>query len=440
MQPTFFKYIAALTLFLSVLVTGCQQQPVSDYSPSDGPAQNSERIDLFAGKTNKPWKIFALDHEQTKLLHRNSVFLSSSDVNLRYIKRNSRNDALKLSWNDDWRAGLLIKSNEPVDLQRYLATGAISFDINVLELAKGGVSFKINCGSECERKLPFTEQAALLADKGWQNIRVALSCFVQEGDDFSAITEPFIMETGGTGQVAIANIRFLNDAPGNVKCPDYKTVAVTASMLKEYWARDWWEPRHQQKLERVKQGNVDLLMIGDSITQGWENEGKNIWEEFYAERNAVNLGYGGDRTENVLWRLQHGEVDGINPKVAVLMIGTNNTGHRLEKPEYTATGIKTLLAELKTRLPDTKILLLGIFPREEQPAAQRRKINDSINDIIAGYADNEQIFFLNINQHFLNEDNTLSRDIMPDLLHLNETGYQIWANAMEPTLKRLWGE
>src|SRR5690606_3531995 len=141
-----------------------------------------------------------------------------------------------------------------------------------------------------------------------------------------------------------------------------KTVEVTPSMLNEYWARDWWESRHQQKLERVKQGNVDLLMIGDSITQGWANEGKNIWQEFYVKRNAINICYGSDRTENVLGRLLHGEVDGINPKVAVLMIGTNNTGHRLERPEYTAAGIETVLAELKTRLPDTKILLLAIFP------------------------------------------------------------------------------
>ena len=178
-------------------------------------------------------------------------------------------------------------------------------------------------------------------------------------------------------------------------------------------------------------------MIGDSITQGWEKEGKAVWEKYYADRNAVNLGYGGDRTENVLWRLQHGEVDGINPKVAVLMIGTNNTGHRLEQPQYTAIGIKTVLQELRTRLPDTKILLLGIFPREEKPDAEMRQINNRINDIIKTYADNQHIFYLNINDHFLADDGTLSREVMPDLLHLNESSYATWAKAMEPTLVKL---
>src|SRR5690606_16254798 len=155
---------------------------------------------------------------------------------------------------------------------------------------------------------------------------------------------------------------------------------------------------------------------------------------------AVNLGYGGDRTENVLWRLQHGEVDGINPKVAVLMIGTNNTGHRLAQPQYTATGIKTVLQELRTRLPETRILLLGIFPREEKPDAEMRQINDRINDIIKTYADNQHIFYLNINDHFLADDGTLSRSVMPDLLHLNESSYATWAKAMEPTLVKLLQE
>src|SRR5215208_5033324 len=85
-----------------------------------------------------------------------------------------------------------------------------------------------------------------------------------------------------------------------------------------------WMARHESFNERVKKGNVDLLYIGDSITQGWEGAGKNVWEDFYGKRNAVNLGIGGDRTQHVLWRLDNGNIDGINPKLAVLMIGTNN--------------------------------------------------------------------------------------------------------------------
>ena len=110
----------------------------------------------------------------------------------------------------------------------------------------------------------------------------------------------------------------------------------------------WWSDRHAEKLKQLKsQESVDLLMIGDSITHGWEGRGKQVWAEFYAKRNAFNIGYGGDRTEHVIWRLQHGEVEGISPKLAVIMIGTNNTGHRQDPPEQTAAGIKKILAELK---------------------------------------------------------------------------------------------
>jgi beta-glucosidase len=135
--------------------------------------------------------------------------------------------------------------------------------------------------------------------------------------------------------------------------------------------------------------------------------------------------------------VQHGEVDGLAPKVAVLMFGTNNTGHRQEDPKTTALGIKRNIEELQQRLPDTKILLLAIFPRGEKPDDNLRRINEQVNAIIAGYADNQKVFFLDIGKAFLQADGTLSRDIMPDLLHPNEKGYEIWAKAMAPTLQQL---
>jgi beta-glucosidase len=126
--------------------------------------------------------------------------------------------------------------------------------------------------------------------------------------------------------------------------------------------------------------------------------------------------------------------------VAVLMIGTNNTGHRMEKPQYTAMGIKAILDELRTRLPETKILLLGIFPRDELPDSPMRRINNEVNRIIADYADDQRIFFLDIGRAFLDNDGKLSRAVMPDLLHLNEASYATWANAMEPALQELLGD
>ena len=394
-------------------------------------------IKFYVGRPLQTWNVFFNNHERNQILSGAYAALPDGSVVIRTSDKDVQEDALTLTWKNTWSAGLTLEGGKPLDLREHLKNGVLSLDMNVIELAKGGVNFRLQCGEQCKRKVPFTEQAFAMAGKGWQNIRLPLSCFAQEGDDFSAVTLPFALETGGAGELAIANIQFLKDGTPNATCPDYKTVAVTPSMLNEFWARDWWEPRHKEKLQRIQQGNVDLLMIGDSITQGWENEGKTVWQQYYADRNAVNLGYGGDRTENVLWRLQHGEVDGINPKVAVLMIGTNNTGHRLAQPQYTATGIKTVLQELRTRLPETRILLLGIFPREEKPDAEMRQINNRINDIIKTYADNQHIFYLNINDHFLADDGTLSRSVMPDLLHLNESSYATWAEAMDPTLVKL---
>jgi beta-glucosidase len=136
---------------------------------------------------------------------------------------------------------------------------------------------------------------------------------------------------------------------------------------------DWWVKRHQQVLDRVAQGNVDLICVGDSITHGWEGDGKALWEQYYAPRNAVNMGFGGDQTQHVLWRFEHGEIDGISPKLAVLMIGTNNSNGNDNTAEEIADGIKAICAQMRAKLPKTKILILAIFPRGEGPSPQREK-------------------------------------------------------------------
>ena len=183
----------------------------------------------------------------------------------------------------------------------------------------------------------------------------------------------------------------------------------------------------------------ELVFIGDSITQGWEKEGREVWQRHYAGYHALDLGFGGDRTENVLWRLQHGELDGLAPKVVVLMIGTNNTGHRAEDPVTTAAGIKRLVDEIRQRLPATKVLLLAIFPRGEKPGDSLRDINERVNRIIAGEADGRSVYFLNINAALTEPDGTLSKEVMPDLLHPNAEGYAIWQREMQPLLQELLG-
>ncbi len=137
----------------------------------------------------------------------------------------------------------------------------------------------------------------------------------------------------------------------------------------------WWMELHNRFLERAKKGKVDLLFLGDSITQGWNDN--EVWQRFYGPRNAANFGIGGDRTEHVLWRIQHGELEGIEPKVAVLMIGTNNVSS--STPDEIAQGITAIVKELRSRLPKTKILLLGVFPRGEKPLSVRERLK-SVNE------------------------------------------------------------
>jgi beta-glucosidase len=199
-----------------------------------------------------------------------------------------------------------------------------------------------------------------------------------------------------------------------------------------------WMPRHKSMNERVKKGNVDLLMIGDSITHGWEGQGKEVWEKYYAKRNAVNLGIGGDQTQHVLWRLEHGNIDGIQPKLAVIMIGTNNAGSG--NPVAIATGVEAIVKKLRDKLPQTQILLLAIFPRGANEKDHLRQVNSKANAIIAKLDDGKTVHFLDIGPKFLDKNGSLSKEIMPDLLHPNAKGYQIWAEAIEPDVKKLMGE
>lgn len=220
------------------------------------------------------------------------------------------------------------------------------------------------------------------------------------------------------------------------QCPE-NYPALTPAPLEESWAIEWWMPRHNDKLNEDGRENAEILLIGDSITHGWENTGKVVWEETFGEYPTYNIGYSGDRTENVLWRFEHGEIDGIRPKVAVLMIGTNNTGHRQDPADCTAEGIRQIVQQLNNKLPDTHLILLAIFPTKATPEHELRILNEDINRQIETLGNLEQVTFLNLNHHFLTDEGILTEEIMPDLLHPNETGYRIWAEALHPVLMEL---
>ena len=201
-----------------------------------------------------------------------------------------------------------------------------------------------------------------------------------------------------------------------------------------------WMKRHDSMNERVKQGNVDLLFIGDSITQGWEGAGKAVWSEKYGKRNAVNLGIGGDRTQHVLWRLDNGNIEGIKPKLAVIMIGTNNAGSAQNTSEQIADGVTAIVKKLRDKLPETKILLLGIFPRGADDNDPKRQLNMQANEIVAKLADGKMVEYLDISSNFLDDKRVLSKEVMPDLLHLTPAAYQTWADSIEAHVARMMGE
>ncbi len=226
--------------------------------------------------------------------------------------------------------------------------------------------------------------------------------------------------------------------------PNYRTdlPATTAMARPEPGESGWtlWMKHHENRKRWVAEQDVDLLMVGDSIVFGWSRVGKPVWDEFYGGRHAVNIGSSGDRTYHMLWHFQHGGLDGMkkhNPKVVLVMIGTNNRGEPEQKGADTAYGILALLKEIHAKLPQSKILLMPIFPRGDKSDDPGRIRNQQINDIIKTYADNITVYWLDIGHVFLNPDGSLKREIMPDRLHPNEAGYRVWAEAMEPTLKKL---
>lgn len=208
-----------------------------------------------------------------------------------------------------------------------------------------------------------------------------------------------------------------------------------------------WVKRHEGFVAIAKQGGVDVLFLGDSITDGWRRAerggGKAIWDREFAPLKAANFGIGGDRTQHVLWRLENGELDGIKPRAVVLMIGTNNTGFERDgttprnTPAETIAGVTAIVQKLRTALPATKILLLAVFPRGEKPDHPQRLQVNEINRGIARLGDGRHVHFLDINAQFLAPDGTLPKEIMPDFLHPAGQGYELWAAAIKAPLAKL---
>jgi len=209
---------------------------------------------------------------------------------------------------------------------------------------------------------------------------------------------------------------------------------------KQRWNQGWWKKRWDAKYKEAGSNEVKdtkLVFLGDSITQAWEDGGKKAWDKHFAPLGALNWGFSGDRTEHQIWRLQNGDVQRVNPEVAVILIGTNNTGHDQRPAEDTAKGIKRILDDLAWKWPETEVVLMSVFPRGADTEDPLRKINDEINEKVKAFADGERVHLLDINDKFLDKDGNLSKDIFPDLLHLAPAAYDIWAEALAEKFKEL---
>ena len=193
--------------------------------------------------------------------------------------------------------------------------------------------------------------------------------------------------------------------------------------------------------KRVKesQGQAKVIFVGDSITQGWEDSGKEVWAKYYAPRQALDLGIAGDQTQHVLWRLDHGNLDGLKPKVAVVLIGVNNNAVDHNSPRQVLEGVTAVVKKLREKLPETKVLLLGIFPLREDFCAERGRALQ-INQALHKLEDGQWIRVLDFGYLFIQPDGKISKDIMGDFVHLSPTGYRLWAEAMEPALAAALGE
>lgn len=198
-------------------------------------------------------------------------------------------------------------------------------------------------------------------------------------------------------------------------------------------------------IERVNSNNknaaqtaagIQLVFDGDSITDFWQKAGAQIWKERYANLGAFDFGISGDRTEHLLWRLSQDQMEGIQPRLIVLLIGTNNIDHN--SVEQIAGGVKAIVDEYRKRCPGATILLQGIFPHGRETTDPRRAKIKAVNKIIAGLADGNHVLFVDFGDRFLQPDGTLRPDIMPDYLHPGPKGYQIWADAIQPVVDRLF--
>jgi lysophospholipase L1-like esterase len=229
--------------------------------------------------------------------------------------------------------------------------------------------------------------------------------------------------------VLIAGSQFFSSFVRAQATPSNQSPALVAAKKD-----DWFMGRFNANREKLKDGPYDLVFDGDSITDLWQTTGKDVWAQHYGSRKALDLGVGGDQVQNLLWRVQNGELEGQDPKLIVLLVGTNNL---MQDPKDVAGGIRLVLNEYEQRCPDAHILLLGLFPRDPKDInGSARSWIRNVNSLIAPYDDGKRVTYMDIGAKFLQPDGTLTADIMPDFLHPSAKGYEIWADAIQAAVDK----
>lgn len=214
-------------------------------------------------------------------------------------------------------------------------------------------------------------------------------------------------------------------------------------------AYDWYA-RHEAVLKAGKAITPEIVLIGDSITHFWGGEPKDAnpivrggeeWEALFGKYRTLNLGFGWDRTQNVLWRLDNGEFDGLKPKAVILNIGTNNFSQtenaRASTPEETAAAVQEICRRIHEKAPEAQIILMAVFPRGEKPDNPHRQKINALNSLLKPLGEGKGIFFLDIEPQLVNADGTISKEILSDFCHPAPKGYKIWAEALKNTFKEL---
>ncbi len=228
------------------------------------------------------------------------------------------------------------------------------------------------------------------------------------------------------------------------------SIASHPSTTAQVRVASWWFARHAEKIAEIETANdpkhnktIELLMVGDSITNNFDKggPGESVWEHHFTPLNALNLGFGGDRTNHVLWRLDHLPTLKTSPKAASLMIGTNNICWGSDQPKQAAEGVQAIAVKLNKIYPEMKILVLGVFPRRQNLDHPHRKQIIELNSYLPDLLKNvPNVTYLDIGPKFLDKNGFLSKEMMPDTTHPSKEGHEIWANAIVPSLLEMMGK